>query len=323
MYITKKMLNKEFQKKYWILKLIAFMMSNYWGIKLINKFSRIRKGADIKGIDCEEIYIPGRSGNNKIRVRIFKPLNSTEKLPGMLYIHGGGYLTGIPEFFLDVMKRFIEAKPCVIVSPDYRLALEAPFPAAFDDCYDTLLWLKENSEKIGAIPNNFIVAGHSAGGGLTAAVSLKARDSEDVHIAFQMPIYPMLDDRQLTHAASNTNAPVWNSISNNYAWNQYLKDFKEKNMDIPFYAAAARANDYSKLPPAITLVGDLDLFLDETIVYVENLKNAGIPVEFKLFKGCFHAFDIIVPEAKISKDAWFFLLNSYSDYIDKYIKIND
>ena len=317
------MLNKELQRKYWKMKLLAFMMSKSWSIRLINNFCSLRKGAGIRGLKCEEREIPGRNGSHKIRVRIFKPLNMTDKLPGMLYIHGGGYITGIPEIFLDVIKRFMEAKPCVIVSPDYRLAMDAPYPAAFDDCYDTLLWLKENSEKLGVIPNNFIVGGHSSGGGLTAAIALKARDTQDVHIAFQMPIYPMIDDRQLTLSSSNNNAPVWNSISNKYAWSQYLKDYKEKYLEISPYAAAARAKDYAKLPPTITFVGDLDLFRDETLEYVENMKKAGIPIEFKLFKGCFHAFDVIVPEAKISKDAWFFLLNAYSDYIEKYIKFND
>ncbi len=321
MIVTKKMLNKELQSKYWVLKLIAFMMSKSWSVKLINKFSGNNKGADIPGLNCSEVYIPSRNGNHEIRVRIFKPLNTNEKFPAMLYIHAGGYITGSPESFLDVIKRFIEAKPCAIVCPDYRTALDAPFPAAFDDCYDTLLWLKENSEKLGAISDNFIIAGHSAGGGLTAAITLKATDTKDVQIAFQMPIYPMIDDRNLTQSSSKNNAPVWNTMSNKFAWSQYLMDFKEKKMKIPPYAAAARAKDYTKLPPTITFVGDLDLFRDETIDYVENLKKAGIPVEFKLFKGCFHAFDILIPEATISKDACMFLLNAYCDFIDKYLLI--
>src|SRR5665647_940657 len=86
--------------------------------------------------------------------------------------------------------------------------------------------MKENAEMLGIIPNKFIVAGHSAGGGLAAAVTLKATDTQDVKIAFQMPIYPMIDDRQNTQSATNNNAPVWNSIANKYAWSQYLKGLK-------------------------------------------------------------------------------------------------
>jgi len=319
MKVTKKMLNQELQWKYWTLKFSAFIMSKTWAVNLINMFGVKIEGATIPQLNCEEQYIPSRNGGPDIRVRIFKPLNNSEKLPGMLYIHGGGYMMGSPDSYLNLTKRFIIAEPCVMVAPDYRRALDTPYPAAFDDCYDTLLWMKENAEMLGVIPNKFIVAGHSAGGGLAAAVTLKATDTQDVKIAFQMPIYPMIDDRQNTKSATNNNAPVWNSIANKYAWSQYLKGLKEKNEEIPPYAAAARATDYSKLPPTITFVGDMEPFRDETIEYVENLKKAGVPVDFKVFKGCFHAFEVLVPEAKISKEAWAFVFKSYSDFMDKYI----
>ncbi len=317
----KKMLNKELQGKYRILMFAAYILSKSFIIKLINRSAKKNTGASIPGFNCSEVFIPGRNGGPDIRTRIFKPLNVSGKLPGMLYIHGGGYITGKPESFLSVIKRFIDARPSVIVSPDYRKALDSPYPAAFEDCYDTLLWLKKNSEKLGVLPDSFIIAGHSAGGGLTAAISLKARDTGDVKIAFQMPIYPMIDDRQQTPSAINNNAPVWNSKSNEFGWNQYLRNLREQQLETPPYAAPARASDYSELPPTITFVGDLEPFRDETIEYVENLKKANIPVEFRLYKGCFHAFEQMVPEAKISKDAWAFVLKAYSDYIDKYIKM--
>lgn len=321
MDVSKNIINKELRGKFWLLKLLAFLISKSWSIKLINKFINRNKGADIPGLNCEERYILSRNGSHKIRVRIFKPLVMNDKLPGMLYLHSGGYITGSPEFFSDVIKRFIEVKPCVIVAPAYRSAMDAAYHAVFDDCYDTLLWLKDNAEKLGIIADSFIVAGHSAGGGLTAAIALKARDTKDVNIAFQMPVYPMIDDRQLTKSASYNKSPVWNSISNKYAWNKYLRGYKEKNLEIPSYAAPARVKDYTGLPPAITIVGELDNFRDETVEYVENLKKADIPVQFKIFKGCFHAFEIIIPEAKISMEAWRFILGAFSDYIDKYIKM--
>jgi acetyl esterase/lipase len=319
MKVTKKMLNVELQWKYWPLKISAFIMSKTWAINLINLFEKKAVGATIPDLNCDECYIPSRSGGPDIRVRIFKPLNSAEKLPGMLYLHGGGYVMGSPDSFLNITKRFILAEPCVMVAPDYRRALESPYPAAFDDCYDTLLWMNDNAEMLGVIPDKFVVTGHSAGGGLAAAVTLKATDTQDVKIAFQMPIYPMIDDRQNTPSATNNNAPVWNSIANKYAWSKYLRGLNEKNAEIPLYAAAARATDYSRLPPTITFVGELEPFRDETMEYVENLKRAGVPTEFKLFKGCFHAFEVLAPEAKISKEAWAFVFRSYSEYMNKYI----
>lgn len=130
-----------------------------------------------------------------------------------------------------------------------------------------------------------------------------------------MPVYPMLDDRQNTESAKDNNAPNWDSKSNKMGWSKYLNDMKE----VPVYAAPARTSNYSKLPPTITFVGDIEPFRDETIEYVENLKKAGIPVTFKLFNGCFHAFEILFPKLEISKEAWSFLLTAYSNYVDEYI----
>lgn len=319
MHVKKEMLNKELQSSYWMLKISGRLLMNKTGVRMLNRNSARSKGKNMEGLQCEEQLIPSRNGGPDIRIRIFKPLNVTGELPGMLYIHGGGLLLGTPEDYLTVIKKFIDAKPCVIVAPDYRKALDAPYPAAFNDCYDTLLWMNENVSQLGMIPNKLIVTGHSAGGGLAAAVALKATDTEVVTIAFQMPIYPMLDDRQKTESATNNDAPGWSSRSNRFGWSEYLKGLKEQGAEIPHYAAPARAKHYSKLPPTITFVGDLEPFRDETVAFVEHLKKEGVPVTFKLFKGCFHAFDVVFPKLEISKEAWSFLLTSYSNHVDKYI----
>lgn len=319
MKVAKNMLNKELQSSYWMLKITGRLLMNKTGVRMLNSISARSKGKNIDGLHCEERFIPSRNGGPDIRVRIFKPMNCTESLPGMLYIHGGGMMLGTPEDYLAIIKNYIETKPCVIVAPDYRKSLDAPFPAPFNDCYDTLLWLNENVKQLGVISDKLIVAGHSAGGGLAAAVSLKATDTEAVNIAFQMPIYPMLDDRQKTESAKENNAPVWSSRSNNFGWSHYLKGLQEQGVAIPNYAAPARAKHYAKLPPTITFVGDLEPFRDETIEYVEHLKREGVPVAFQLFKGCFHAFEVTFPKLEISKEAWSFLLTSYSSYVDKYV----
>ena len=317
MKVTKNMVHEDLRGMYWLLKSTSFLLSQVWLIKLMNKLSARSNGANILELHCEEKYIPSWHGGPNIRVRIFKPLNITGELPGMLYIHGGGYVTGSPESAFDIVKNFINAKPCVVIAPAYRNALEAPYPAALNDCYDTLLWLKENAQTIGVIPDKFIIGGHSAGGGLTAAVALKATDTQDVYIAFQMPIYPMIDDRQITESASS-DAPVWNAKTNKLGWSLYLQDLEKQNIAIPAYAAPARATDYSKLPPTITFVGDMEPFRDETIEYVENLKRAGVPVAFEMYQGCYHGFDLVVPKAEISKSAWHFLLKTYGNFVDKY-----
>lgn len=277
------------------------------------------KGKNIDGLQCEERYIPSCDGECQIRVRVFRPKNCTENLPVMLYIHGGGYISGIPEMSLDIIERFIETKPCVVVAPDYRKALTKPFPAGFNDCYDVLLWANTNADKLGAYNDRFIIAGHSAGGGLTAAVTLKARDTQDVHIAFQLPIYPMIDDRQTTDSACNNNAPVWNTNTNNMAWGLYLKSYKESGTEISPYAAAARNKDYTDFPPTITFVGSIEPFCDETISYVDALKKQGVEVAFKLYEGCFHGFDMLASKSNVAKDAVNFTYLKYAEFYDKYI----
>ncbi len=317
MVVTKKMLNSELRSSYWPLTLLTGIMRKEWGIRLVNFLMRFNKGKNIGGLHCEERYIPSRNSGPDIRIRIFKPLDYQGDLPGMLYFHGGGYMMGVPEMALPAIKGFIKARPCVIVAPDYRKCLKNPYPAGFNDCYDTLLWVKENSQSLGITSNKIIIGGHSAGGGLTAAVTLKARDTKDVDIAFQMPVYPMIDDRQNTESAKDMVTPVWSSKANAKGWELYLKDLKDKNVEIPAYAAAVRNSDYTGFPPTITFVADLEPFRDETIAYVEALKKAGIPVEFKLFEGCYHGFETLASKTAISKQATRFLMQSYEKFYDQ------
>lgn len=314
----KNKVDKGLKLYYTPLKLLPYLASRNWGINLINFLVKFMNGNKIKGLHNEERFIPSKNGGPAIRVRIFKPLNTKGKLPLMEYIHGGGYLIGSPEMIpnLEVIKQFIAKRPCVVIVPAYRKAMDAPYPAALNDCYDTILWAKENAESLGIYDDNFMVAGHSAGGGLTAAVTLKARDTKDFKIAFQMPIYPMIDDRQNSDSAKEmTNVPAWNSSSNKKGWETYLKGIKE----VPNYAAPARNTDYTNFPPTITFVGDLEPFKDETLVYVALLMKENIPVQFKLYKGAFHGFDQIARNTPIGKDAIAFTYNSYAAYYDKYI----
>lgn len=320
MKITKNMLNEELQNLYFPMKAFGFALSRSWVIRLMNKASEGNKGKNIEGLDCQERYIPSNHGDPDIRLRIYKPMNAPDNLPVMLYVHGGGYVLGVPEDHHAIIKKIIDAKACIIVAPDYRKAMDAPYPEPFNDCYDTLLWINNHTSDRHAIPEKIIVCGHSAGGGLVAALSLKARDTHDVKIAFQMPIYPMIDDRQSTES-SQSNAPLWNATTNKFGWHQYLKGLSERSADIPAYAAPARAIDYANLPPTITFVGDLEPFRDETLAYVDKLKQAGVPVAFELYRGCFHAFEISAPDTEIGQSAWDFLLSNYCDFVDKYVLV--
>jgi acetyl esterase/lipase len=317
MRVTKKMYDKELRGYYRSMKILGSIWTKEWLVNLLNRLLKGLKGKNIEGLHCEERYIPSKNNGPDIRIRIFRPINSDKNLPGLLYNHGGGYMLGIPELALDQIEQFMLARPCVIVAPDYRKSIKNPYPAGFNDCYDTLLWMKENATSLGINPLKFIVAGHSAGGGLTAAVTLKAQETKDVNIAFQMPIYPMIDHRQNTESAKNMDsAIVWNGKANAKGWNLYLQNTKGK---IPLYASPSLNSEYKNFPPTITFVGDLEPFKDETINYVEALRKENVPVKFELFKGAFHGFDAIAKKTTIGKKANQFQFQAFAEYVDKYM----
>ena len=316
MKTTKEMYDKELRSYCLPMKILAYIITRKWGINLLNLIMKKFKGKNIAGLHCEEHFIPSKNSGPDIRIRVFRPNNSDKNLPGLLYNHSGGYMLDVPEGSLNIIEHFISTRPCVVVAPDYRKSMKNPFPDGFNDCYDTLLWMKENAVSLGIKSSKFIVAGHSSGGGLTAAVTLKARDTKDVDIAFQMPIYPMIDHRQNTESAKNMNSvPVWNGKTNAVAWSLYLQNTSGK---IPTYASPSLNSDYNNFPPTITFVGELEPFKDETINYVNALKSESIPVKFKLFKGAFHAFEIVGKFTAIGKKANQFQFEAFGKFFDKY-----
>ncbi|MCG2631633.1 alpha/beta hydrolase [Bradyrhizobium sp. WYCCWR 13023] len=315
MKVTREMVDEDLRGRYAFGRIIASFVHTRWFSLLVFRFSAaILRGSNIRGLVNEERHIPSRNGGAPIRVRIYRPTAAIGPLPIMLYLHGGGYVHGVPEQFGSILKDFIDTEPCIIVAPDYRKAAQSPYPAAFNDCYDTLLWIRDHAASLGGRTDKFVVSGHSAGGGLAAAVSLKATDTGDAKIAFQMPLYPMIDDRQTSASVVGNDAPVWDERANRLAWSRYLEGVKT----ITPYAAAARCTDYTKIPPTITFVGSLEPFRDETKIYVENLRRANIPVEFEVFDGAYHGFDMMVPDAPISKRAHRFLMENFRNFAQRY-----
>lgn len=196
---------------------------------------------------------------------------------------------------LNLVKKY----GAVVVTPEYRLAGKAPYPAALEDCYAALKYLKEHAEELGANPDQIMVGGESAGGGLTAALCMYARDRGEVSIAYQMPLYPMIDDRD-TDSSRNNHGISWNTRRNHAAWKLYLSKITGEP---PPYAVPARQTDYANLPPCYTFVGDREPFYCETMAYIENLKKAGVPARADVYPSGFHAFDMLMPFRKISRMA--------------------
>ena len=223
-----------------------------------------------------------------------------EKTPGILWIHGGGYAVGMAGMvFMSRAKRLVTSYGAVVISPEYRLAGKAPYPAALEDCYAALLYLKAHAEELGCAADQIMVGGESAGGGLTAALCMLARDRGEVNIAFQMPLYPMLDNRD-TDSSRDNHGLSWNTKRNHAAWRLYLREVEG---EIPPYASPARQTDYSYLPPAYTFVGNREPFYCETMTYIENLRKAGVPARVDVYPTGFHAFDMLLPFRRISRQA--------------------
>lgn len=264
-------------------------------------------------IRVEEKMIKGRDGN-EIRVMVFSNKNvDTSDAIGLLWIHGGGYAFGAPDKDGLMINEFMNAENTVVIAPDYRLSTSAPYPAALNDCYDSLLWMKENAKELGINDEQLFVAGASAGGGLTAATTLYARDMNEVNIAFQIPIYPMINSRMDLPSAIGNEEFLWNSKRNKVAWQLYLGDLYMTD-DIPKYASPSEETNYEGLPPTYTYVGTLDPFYDETIQYVNELKADGVEVTHDIYEGGYHGFDVIGmigTEGSLSKTALQKLVETY------------
>jgi len=243
-----------------------------------------------------------QSTGRDIKLLIFRPTAAKKEpaqTPGVLWIHGGGYATGMAEMaYFSRPLALVKKYGAVVVCVSYRLSIETPYPAALEDCHAALCWMKDHVGEVGVNDSQIMVGGESAGGGLTAALCMYARDKGSVNIAYQMPLYPMLDDRD-TDSSRDNHAPIWNTKRNHAAWKLYLKGLTK----IPPYAAPARQTDYSNLPPAYTFVGDIEPFYCETLTYIENLKAAGVEASVDVYPNWFHAYDMFFPFKAVAKQA--------------------
>ncbi|MCP8970123.1 alpha/beta hydrolase [Ectobacillus ponti] len=252
-----------------------------------------------EAVSMNDEIIAGPDGN-PLQVRLYRPKAVTEALPALLWIHGGGYVLGDVDGDDELCIRFVKEANCVVASVNYRLAPEHPYPAPIEDCYAALKWIADEAASLNIDSDRIGVAGASAGGGLTAALTLLARDRNYPSLCFQMPLYPMIDDRNNAPSTDEVREGfVWNKKTNEAGWRMYLGELYGTD-EIPAYAAPARAEDYSNLPYTYTCVGQLDPFRDETLTYVTKLAQAGVDVEFHLYPGTYHGFEGINPDADIS-----------------------
>ncbi len=243
-------------------------------------------------VKWEDRHIAGPEGAPEVMVRIYRPPNDEGVKPGLLYIHGGGFCVGSVEGEHAGAASMCAEADAVVVSVEYRLAPEHPYPAPLEDCYAALQWLHAQAASLRVDPAHIGIAGQSAGGGLSAGLALLARDRGGPAICFQMLGIPELDDRLETPSMrAFTDTPLWNRPNAVVSWKYYLGE--EHAADPPIYAAPARATDLSGLPPAYVATMEFDPLRDEGIFYAAKLLECGVPVELHQFPGTFHGSSLM------------------------------
>lgn len=256
-----------------------------------------KKPRSVRGIEISE---HATASNH---VRVYHPAEGHSGA-GLLWIHGGGYVLGAPQINDELCARYAEELKLTVVSAGYRLAPKHPFPAGLDDCRNAWQWLLDNAGELGVDTARLVISGESAGGGLAAALVQRVHDEGGVQPAAQALLCPMLDDRTAAREELDAIAhKMWNNRNNRGGWRYYLgRD--PGGPETPPYAVPARRESLVGLPRAWVGVGDIDLFHEENRSYAERLREAGVPCEFRDYPGAPHGFELIVPDAPVSRQFW-------------------
>jgi acetyl esterase/lipase len=264
-----------------------------WVRRLARYGMRILPTVDTPGVTVEAAGVVRGT-------RLYRPSDRRTDA-ALLWIHGGGLVMGGAVQDDRLCGSTARELGIVVLSVEYRLAPEHPYPAALDDCHAGWMWLRDHAAELGVDPARVVIGGQSAGGGLAAALVQRLHDSPGTQPLGQWLFCPMLDDR--TAARSELDAVrhrIWSNRSNRYGWKVYL-GAAPGAPDVASYAVPARRTDLSGLPPAWIGVGDIDLFHDEDRDYAERLRAAGVATTFHVVPGAPHGFESWAPKTAISR----------------------
>ena len=244
-----------------------------------------------------------RADGGEIELYLYDPAPGEKHRAALYHIHGGGMILGSARDMGFGPSGMAAALGIPVVSVEYRLAPETPFPGPQQDCLDGLAWLVANATELDIDPARIAVIGESAGGGLAAATALMARDIGGPSIAAQVLVYPMLDHRTGGDACRWNNRAtgefVWTRAANRFGWEALRGDYEPTDKRKGWFSPAL-TEDLSGLPPTLLLTGSLDLFFDEDLDYARRLVDAGVPVELHSYAGAIHGFNV-VQEAAVSQ----------------------
>ena len=261
---------------------------------------------DTSGVLVDERQVPGPEGAPDVSIRVYRPESQGEEsVSGLLFIHGGGFVIGSLDSEHGSCLALCRDLGIVIVSVDYRLAPEHPYPAGLEDCYAALEWFHDEAGALGVDGARIGVYGQSAGGGLSAGLALLCRDRQGPSLCFQYLGIPELDDRLDTPSMQAfTDTPMWARPSAILSWDYYLGEHYERGAaDVPVYAAPARASDLVGLPPAYISTMEFDPLRDEGLLYGLKLLQAGVSTEIHSFPRTFHGSSLVA-SAEVSQRAY-------------------
>ncbi|MEQ3549622.1 alpha/beta hydrolase [Pseudonocardia nematodicida] len=247
---------------------------------------------DAPGLLDEEVHVPATGPDRTVRCRVFRPADDAPGAPAVIHLHGGAFVAGSVDLEAGDARRFAAELGAVVVSVDYRLAPDHPYPAALDDVHAVLEFLAGGAYGVDA--DRIAVAGQSAGGGLAAALTLRVRDHGGPTLAGLCLSIPELDHRLDTPSmTAYDDTPIWTRTDAHRSWAYYLGDTDP----VPAYASPAVAEDLTGLPPAYVSVCEFDPLRDEGMAYASRLVQAGVPTELHLFPGTFHGAEMVAGAA--------------------------
>lgn len=280
------------------------MLHNAEGIAKLNAaFEKTAKESSVQ--PDAKFTAPAQDEQPAVDLYVFRPNNAkTAKLPVIYFIHGGGYLIGNARISNATLRELANLNKVAVVSVEHRLATEAPFPADINDVYYGLSYVLNNAEHFNIDPDNAIIMGESSGGGLAARLGLKVRDEGEFKLKGQVLIYPMLDYRtgskKSRYNSLNTGEFFWTPEYNHLGWTTLKGERKISSENMPYYSAST-AKNLANLPRTYIMVGDLDLFVNESIDYANRLIQAGVKTDLQVISGVYHAFELFNPNSPQAK----------------------
>jgi acetyl esterase/lipase len=245
--------------------------------------------------------IATKESGEPLRVRIYRPHAVVGPASALLFFHGGAFVFGGLESEHSRCVRYCVDAQCVVVSVEYSLAPEYPFPTAFNEAVSSLQWLWDNAASLEVDPSRIGVAGVSAGGAIASGLVLHARDTGGPTVRAQLLVYPVTDSSTNTPSMKEFfHAEPFDGERATKMWNLYVTSTSQ---DVPPYASVARANELRDMPPTYLVTADLDPLRDEGLAYALALINAGNTVELHHFPRTYHGFDAVAPDARLSRRA--------------------